>query len=80
MIPPQILREHNVSLARTVQNPGEFVIVFPKAYSCSISTGYTESESVYFAPRSWVQYLAQVIQVSTLGPVEAEHLNSYFVK
>ncbi|XP_026741861.1 microtubule-associated protein futsch [Trichoplusia ni] len=62
MIPPQILREHNVSLARTVQNPGEFVIVFPKAYSCSISTGYTESESVYFAPRSWVQYLAQVIQ------------------
>ncbi|CAD0193859.1 unnamed protein product [Chrysodeixis includens] len=63
MIPPNLLRDHNVSLARTVQEPGEFVIVFPKAYSCSISTGYAESESVYFASRSWVQNLSQVLKV-----------------
>ncbi|XP_026750244.1 uncharacterized protein LOC113510896 isoform X2 [Galleria mellonella] len=54
MIPPELLREHNVTLSRVEQSPGEYVIVFPKAYSCSISTGYTQSESVYFATDAWL--------------------------
>ncbi|XP_028035905.1 uncharacterized protein LOC114247211 isoform X1 [Bombyx mandarina] len=62
MIPPSLLREHNVSLSRVVQNPGEFIIVFPKAYSCSIATGFTISESVYFATNSWLETVHHVFQ------------------
>lgn len=64
MIPPARLLEHNVSLSRVEQRPGEFIIVFPKAYSCSISTGYTISESVYFAAASWLNDVCQLFKVS----------------
>ncbi|CAK1540679.1 unnamed protein product [Leptosia nina] len=57
VIPPNLLREKNVSLCRTVQRPGEFIIVCPNAYSCSLATGMTMSESVYFATSAWVKNL-----------------------
>ncbi|XP_045541789.1 protein Jumonji-like [Papilio machaon] len=49
-------------MSRVVQEPGQFIVVFPKAYSCSIATGYTESESVYFATNSWLETIDQVFQ------------------
>lgn len=55
MVPPSILVENGVSLSRTVQEPGQFVVVFPKVFTCSISTGYVVSESVYFAPSHWLK-------------------------
>lgn len=55
MVPPSLLVENNVSLCRTVQDPGQFVVVFPKAFTSSISTGYVVSESVYFAPPYWLK-------------------------
>lgn len=55
MIPPSILVESGVSLCTTVQEPGQYVVVFPKAFTSSISTGYVVSESVYFAPPYWLQ-------------------------
>ncbi|KAG6445618.1 hypothetical protein O3G_MSEX004010 [Manduca sexta] len=62
MIPPNLLCEHNVSLSRVTQEPGTFIIVFPKAYSCSIATGYTQSESVYFATSSWLDSVHHIFQ------------------
>lgn len=49
-----MLTDRNVSLCRTEQLPGEFVVVFPRAYTSSVCTGYTVSESVYFATKSWL--------------------------
>ncbi|CRL03162.1 CLUMA_CG016469, isoform A [Clunio marinus] len=54
MVPPYMLTDRNVSLCRTEQQPGQFVIVFPRAYTSSVCTGYTVSESVYFATNSWL--------------------------
>ncbi|XP_041976192.1 protein Jumonji isoform X3 [Aricia agestis] len=62
MIPPNMLLEHDVSLSKITQKPHEFVIVFPKAYSSSICTGYTISESVYFATQSWLTTMSSVFQ------------------
>ncbi|KPI96745.1 Protein Jumonji [Papilio xuthus] len=62
MIPPDLLLLNNVSISRAVQEPGQFILVFPKAYSCSIATGYTVSESVYFATNSWLETIDQVFQ------------------
>ncbi|XP_018575563.1 uncharacterized protein LOC108914273 [Anoplophora glabripennis] len=55
MVPPSLLVENNVSLCRTVQDPGQFIVVFPKAFTSCISTGYVVSESVYFAPPYWLK-------------------------
>ncbi|KRT81054.1 hypothetical protein AMK59_5178, partial [Oryctes borbonicus] len=55
MVPPKLLVENGVSLCRTVQEPGQFVVVFPKVFTSSVSTGYVVSESVYFAPPYWLR-------------------------
>ncbi|XP_048488603.1 protein Jumonji isoform X3 [Plutella xylostella] len=55
MIPPDLLVKEKLTLTRATQRAGDFIIVFPKAYSCSICTGYTISESVYYAPFSWLE-------------------------
>ncbi|KAF7271791.1 hypothetical protein GWI33_015375 [Rhynchophorus ferrugineus] len=55
MVPPGLLMENNVSLCRTIQEPGQFLVVFPKVFTSSISTGYVVSESVYFAPLYWLR-------------------------
>lgn len=55
MVPPNLLVENNVSLCHSVQEPGQFIVVFPKAFTSSISTGYVVSESVFFAPTYWLR-------------------------
>nr|XP_022914063.1 protein Jumonji isoform X1 [Onthophagus taurus]XP_022914072.1 protein Jumonji isoform X2 [Onthophagus taurus] len=60
MIPPNLLVENGVSLCRTVQEPGHFIVVFPKVFTSSLCTGYVVSESVYFAPSCWLD-TAQVV-------------------
>ncbi|XP_022832395.1 uncharacterized protein LOC111360621 isoform X2 [Spodoptera litura] len=54
MIPPHLLREYNVSMTRVVQEENEIILAFPYCYTSSINTGYSESESIYFAPLSWL--------------------------
>lgn len=55
MVPPHMLTDRGVSLCRTEQEPGQFVVVFPRAYTSNICTGYSISESVYFAPMTWLE-------------------------
>ncbi|CAG9821557.1 unnamed protein product [Phaedon cochleariae] len=62
MVPPKVLVENGVSLCRTVQEPGQFVIVFPKSFTSCLSTGYTVSESVYFAPAHWLKTARALFQ------------------
>ncbi|KYN32272.1 Protein Jumonji [Trachymyrmex septentrionalis] len=60
MVPPELLVNNHVPLCQTVQEPGQFIIVFPKAFTSSICTGYVVSESVYFAQPSWLETAEQV--------------------
>ncbi|EFN64929.1 Protein Jumonji [Camponotus floridanus] len=62
MVPPELLVSNNVPLCKTVQEPGQFIIVFPKAFTSSICTGYVVSESVYFAQPSWLETAEQVFK------------------
>ncbi|KAJ8736777.1 hypothetical protein PYW07_000048 [Mythimna separata] len=64
MIPPDVLRKHNVSLTRITQEENEFILALPGAYTCNICTGYTEAESVYFAPPSWLDDMWEVFKVA----------------
>lgn len=63
MVPPELLVNNGVSLCQIVQEPGQFIIVFPKAFTSSICTGYVVSESVYFAQPSWLETAEQVFKV-----------------
>ena len=62
MVSPSLLVKHGVSVCRAVQQPGQFVVVFPKSYTSSICTGYCVSESVYYAPADWLRDADHVFQ------------------
>ncbi|XP_023942663.1 protein Jumonji [Bicyclus anynana] len=62
MIPPDLLAKHGVTLFREVQSKGEFIFIFPKAYTSSICTGYSISESVYFAMEPWTYVVANIVK------------------
>ncbi|GLH11559.1 Lysine-specific demethylase lid, partial [Gryllus bimaculatus] len=62
MVPPSLLVKHGVSLCHTVQEPGQFIIVFPRAFTSSICTGYLVSESVYFAQPHWLSRAEEVFK------------------
>ncbi|KOC63892.1 Protein Jumonji [Habropoda laboriosa] len=62
MVPPELLVNNGVSLCQTVQEPGQYIIVFPKAFTSSICTGYVVSESVYFAQPPWLETAEQVFK------------------
>ncbi|KAK3026690.1 hypothetical protein RJ639_041537 [Escallonia herrerae] len=47
LFPPNILSEHDVPVYRAVQNPGEFIITFPRAYHAGFS------HAVNFAIGDW---------------------------
>lgn len=64
MVPPPLLVKHGVSLCHTVQEPGQFILVFPRAFTSSICTGYLVSESVYYAQPGWLNTAEQVFRVS----------------
>ena len=56
-VPPNLLVKYGVSVARTIQEPGQFIVVFPKSYTSNLSTGYSLSESVYYAPREYLDIM-----------------------
>lgn len=66
MIPPNLLVKRGISICRTVQEPGQFILVFPKAFTSSICTGYLVSESVYFAHPSWLSTAQQIFKVNSV--------------
>lgn len=55
-MPPNLLVKHGVSVSRIVQEPGQFIVVFPKAYTSNICTGYTITENVYYANNDYLKY------------------------
>ncbi|KAK8787915.1 hypothetical protein V5799_022306 [Amblyomma americanum] len=54
MVPPPQLVEHGCPLSRLVQEKGQFVVIFPGAFTSTIACGYSVSESVYFATQDWL--------------------------
>ena len=44
MVPPTMLADQKVSLSRTVQKSGQFVVVWPRAFTSSLSAGMNRSK------------------------------------
>jgi protein Jumonji len=59
-VDPSALAECGVPVCRVVQEPGQFVLVFPGAFTASLCTGYLIAESVFFARHHYLDRAEQV--------------------
>ncbi|XP_042486913.1 lysine-specific demethylase JMJ18-like [Macadamia integrifolia] len=53
---PSILKSEGVSVSRCVQQPGEFVLTFPRAYHAGFNCGFNCAEAVNVAPIDWLPH------------------------
>ena len=63
MLPPQKLLENNVSVYKLHQDPGEFVITFPRAYHGGFNQGFNCAEAVNFALPDWLPFGRQCVEL-----------------
>ena len=53
MINPKLLLQHGVPVFRAVQDPGSYIITFPRSYHGGFSTGFNVGEAVNFTLPDW---------------------------
>jgi hypothetical protein len=56
MFSPRLLQQGGVPVYKLVQNPGEFVVTFPRAFHGGFSYGPNCGEAVNFATHDWIHH------------------------
>ncbi|KAL8159864.1 hypothetical protein V2J09_001401 [Rumex salicifolius] len=54
IVSPEIFTRRGIPCCRLVQNPGEFVVTFPRAYHIGFSHGFNCGEAANFATPEWL--------------------------
>ncbi|VFQ99363.1 unnamed protein product [Cuscuta campestris] len=60
---PSILKSEGVPVYRCVQNSGEFVLTFPRAYHAGFNCGFNCAEAVNVAPMDWLPHGQNAIEI-----------------
>ncbi|KAH9315560.1 hypothetical protein KI387_024187, partial [Taxus chinensis] len=53
---PTVLKSEGVPVYRSIQNSGEFVLTFPRAYHAGFNCGFNCAEAVNVAPIDWLPH------------------------
>ncbi|PHT89879.1 Lysine-specific demethylase JMJ15, partial [Capsicum annuum] len=53
---PSVLKSEGVPVYRAVQNAGEFVLTFPRAYHSGFNCGFNCAEAVNLGPVDWLEH------------------------
>ncbi|XP_072954041.1 probable lysine-specific demethylase SE14 [Typha angustifolia] len=56
LLSPEVLVASGLPCCRLVQNPGEFVVTFPRAYHVGFSHGFNCGEAANFATSQWLKF------------------------
>ena len=56
MISPAYLQQQGVTVYKTLQKPGEFILTLPGAYHAGFSTGLNIGEAGNFAAKNWFDF------------------------
>ncbi|XP_044485625.1 lysine-specific demethylase 5A isoform X2 [Mangifera indica] len=56
MLNPSVLQENEVPVYSVLQEPGNFVITFPRSYHAGFNFGLNCAEAVNFAPADWLPH------------------------
>ncbi|KZV32980.1 hypothetical protein F511_01491 [Dorcoceras hygrometricum] len=59
---PSMLKSEGIPVYRCVQNPQEFILIFPGAYHTEFDCGFNCSESVCFAPSDWLAHGLNMVE------------------
>lgn len=62
MIPPSVLARTGVPVFTLVQEPGDIVVTFPRAYHAGYSEGFNCNEAVNFLLPNWIQYARECVE------------------
>ena len=63
MISPAYLAKNGVTVYKTEQRPGEFILTFPESYHSGWSTGHNVAEAVNLVTKSWIPYGLKALEV-----------------
>ncbi|KAF1784720.1 Zinc finger, C5HC2-type [Phytophthora cactorum] len=63
MVPPSVLQSRGVKVFTLVQQPGEIILTFPKAYHCGFSEGFNCNEAVNFVLPNWIDYGRECVEM-----------------
>ncbi|KAK9292509.1 hypothetical protein L1049_020482 [Liquidambar formosana] len=60
---PSIVKSEGVPVYRCIQNPGEFILTFPRAYHAGFNCGFNCAEAVNVAPVDWLPHGQNAIEL-----------------
>ncbi|KAL8508259.1 hypothetical protein ACS0TY_018735 [Phlomoides rotata] len=60
---PSVLKSEGVPVYRVVQNCGEFVLTFPRAYHAGFNSGFNCAEAVNVAPVDWLKHGQSAVEL-----------------